>query len=44
MITKEQTLQEFVDDMKTGVTKKKKDLVYGAHFQNYELTAESKLI
>jgi hypothetical protein len=26
------------------VTKKKKDLVYGAHFQNYELTAESKLI
>jgi 4-amino-4-deoxy-L-arabinose transferase-like glycosyltransferase len=42
MITKEQTLQEFVDDMKTGVTKKKDFWFMGAHFQNYELTAESE--
>jgi hypothetical protein len=33
MITKEQTLQEFVDDMKTGVTKKKIFGLWGLIFK-----------
>ena len=42
METKEQTLQEFVDDMKTGVTKKRAFWFMGAHFQTYTLTADSE--
>lgn len=42
METKEQTLQEFVDDMKTGVTKKRAFWFMAAHFQTYTLTPDSE--
>lgn len=42
MQTKEQTLQEFVDDMKNGVTKKRDFWFMAAHFQNYQLTPDSE--
>jgi uncharacterized membrane protein len=42
MTTKEQTLQEFVDDMKTGVTPKREFWFMAAHFQNYQLTPDSE--
>lgn len=42
MQTKEQTLQEFVDDMKNDVTKKRDFWFMAAHFQNYQLTPDSE--
>lgn len=43
METKEQTLQEFVDDMKKKVTKKRAFWFMGAHFQTYTLTPDSEV-
>lgn len=42
METKEQTLQEFVDEMKTGVTPKRDFWFVAAHFQNFQLTPDSE--
>lgn len=42
MQTKEQTLQEFVDEMRNGFTNKRDFWFLGAHFQNYQLTPEAE--